>query len=207
MNNKRPKRHGGPVAGSRKRGLRIIGGAWRGRRIDFVELPTLRPTPDRVRETLFNWLQPIIPGAVCLDLFAGSGALGFEAASRGAVRVILVENHPRAVRQLQSVAGKLQTKQIEIVHADAQNWLQLTSERFDVVLLDPPFDDDGLVIAINILAQRNLLKHDARVYIETSSDRALPELPAGWSMTHRKQAGHVVYCLARIDLYAHRIDS
>jgi 16S rRNA (guanine966-N2)-methyltransferase len=205
MINKLPKRRGNQASSTRKRGLRIIGGAWRGRRIDFVELPALRPTPDRVRETLFNWLQPIIPGTVCLDLFAGSGALGFEAASRGAERVILVENHPRAVRQLQDVARRLQAGQIEIVQADALSWLQLTTEHFDVVLLDPPFYDDGLRIAIKILAQRNLLKHDARVYIEIPSDRAAPELPAGWTMTHRKQAGHVAYCLARVELYSHRI--
>ncbi len=205
MIKKLPKRRGNQASSSRYRGLRIIGGAWRGRRIDFIELPTLRPTPDRVRETLFNWLQPIISGTVCLDLFAGSGALGFEAASRGAERVILVENHPKAVRQLQDVARRLQAGQIEIVQADALSWLQLTSEHFDVVLLDPPFGEEVLKTALGTLAQRNLLKHDARIYIETPANRAAPALPAGWTMTHRKQAGHVAYCLARVELYSHRV--
>ena len=119
--------------------LRIVGGEWRGRRLPVLDQPGLRPTPDRVRETLFNWLAPLITGARCLDLFAGSGALGFEAASRGAGRVVMIEKSANVVRVLRENRLLLDARQVEVIHADAGPWLAGQAEPFDLVFLDPPF--------------------------------------------------------------------
>src|SRR5512134_933490 len=119
--------------------LRIIGGRWRSRRLRFPPLPGLRPTPDRVRETLFNWLTPVIAGARCLDLFAGSGALGIEALSRGAAAVTFVERHPQAVRGLRANLAQLRAEGARVEQADALLWLRQAPQPFTVVFLNPPF--------------------------------------------------------------------
>lgn len=119
--------------------LRIIGGRWRGRRVAFPDAQGLRPTPDRVRETLFNWLAPRIAGARCLDLFAGSGALGFEAASRGAARVVMIEQDQLAFAALQANAKTLQATRVQIVRGDALNFARSANQPFDVVFVDPPY--------------------------------------------------------------------
>ena len=124
--------------------LRIVGGEWRGRRLSVLDQPGLRPTPDRVRETLFNWLAPLIKGAWCLDLFAGTGALGFEAASRGADRVVMIEKLANVVRVLHENRLLLDARQIEVIHADASPWLAGQAEPFNLVFLDPPFAEDLL---------------------------------------------------------------
>ncbi len=175
--------------------LRVIGGVWRSRRIYFPELPEIRPTPDRVRETLFNWLQPIIPGTICLDLFAGSGALGFEATSRGAASVTMVDKNPRIIHQLRLEAKRLDAKQTEIIRADALSWLQATSRSFDIVFLDPPFGQGLLGKVINILADHNRLRVDSRIYIETEAEYSVPYLPADWTIARAKRAGQVKYYL------------
>jgi 16S rRNA (guanine966-N2)-methyltransferase len=175
--------------------VRIIAGRFKGRRLPVADIPGLRPTPDRVRETLFNWLSEDIVGSRCLDLFAGSGALGFEAASRGADRVVMVESHPRAVAFLQEQVGRLQAEGVRVVAADALGWLESAGEPFDVVFIDPPFGsvDPGALCAR--LEARGWLAGGALAYLEAHRGEAL-ELPAGWRVLRRQKAGQVRYYLA-----------
>lgn len=135
--------------------LRIVGGRWRSRRLRFIDADGLRPTPDRVRETLFNWLQFEIPGAHCLDAFAGSGALGLEAASRGADEVCLLERDPALVRALQATQARLKATQVQVQQADALSWMAHPQRagRFDLVFLDPPFDADLFAPALAAAAR------------------------------------------------------
>lgn len=181
--------------------LRIIGGEWRSRKLPIVDAPGLRPTPDRVRETLFNWLQNDIPGAKVLDLFAGSGALGFEAASRGAAEVVMVESNPQAQRVLAGNIEKLKAHQVHLVCVEALAWLRQASGRqFDVVFLDPPYASGLLAPGCELLEQRGWLAPGAKIYLEVAADQALPVLPANWRLIRDKKAGEVGYHLA------HRID-
>jgi 16S rRNA (guanine966-N2)-methyltransferase len=170
--------------------VRIIGGEHRGRRIAVADRPGLRPTPDRVRETLFNWLGQRLDGLACLDLFAGSGALGFEAASRGARRVVMVENDRTAFDSLRNAKDLLAADSIELVFADALQYLAATEERFDVVFLDPPFRQNALAVALERLPAR--LAPGARVYLEAPT---APDLPASWRELRRARAGQVSYQL------------
>ena len=178
--------------------LRIVGGRFRGRRLPFPDQPGLRPTPDRVRETLFNWLAPIIPGARCLDAFAGSGALGFEAASRGAGEVVLIERAAVVAQQLRANARTLDATGIEILHADTLQWLAGSPCPFDVVFLDPPYDDDLLAPAIARLAGSGWLAPGARIYLETARRTGFPALPRGWEFLRDKTAGQVRYGLVSV---------
>jgi len=180
--------------GARSGRVRIIGGAWRSRQISFPELPGLRPTPDRVRETLFNWLGQDLSGQACLDLFAGSGALGFEAASRGATRVVMVEKDRQTRAMLEQNRRSLTADTVEIVAGQALDFLTSSSERFDVVFLDPPFRQNGLS---EILARLpRCLAAGARVYVEA----ARPVEPsANWRELRRKRAGQVSYQLLEHD--------
>src|ERR1700682_2440780 len=134
--------------------VRIIGGQWRSRLIKFPPAAQLRPTPDRVRETLFNWLGQRLDGLTCLDLFAGSGALGFEAASRGAARVVMVENDRQAFGALGGYKDLLRATQVELVFGDALDYLRRSKEAFDVVFLDPPFRQNALASALGELPGR-----------------------------------------------------
>lgn len=178
--------------------VRIIGGRWRSRRIEFPTTAQLRPTPDRVRETLFNWLQPTIVGASCLDLFAGSGALGIEALSRGASRAVLVDRDPGVVRHLRSTLEQLEANHATVQRADALEFLRGAAvEPFDLVFLDPPFADRLLPQAVHLLAERGWLRPGALVYFERPADEPLLSLPAGWSVIRTKKAGQVGYHLAR----------
>ncbi|MCL4316019.1 MAG: 16S rRNA (guanine(966)-N(2))-methyltransferase RsmD [Gammaproteobacteria bacterium] len=177
--------------------LRIIGGTWRGRKLRFPEIETLRPTPDRVRETLFNWLAPIIAGAYCLDLYAGSGALGFEALSRGASGVVMVDSDARAVARLREHAHILHTSSAEIIQADMLTYLAAPPPRaFDIVFLDPPFRQGLIAPACEALEKHGWLKPGATVYLEAEADYA-PQLPDSWRIIKSKQAGQVGYHLAR----------
>jgi len=179
--------------------LRIIGGEWRSRQLPVLDLPGLRPTTDRVRETLFNWLQNDVRGARCLDLFAGSGALGFEAASRGAANVVLLELQAAAADQLAANIQLLQAESLQLIRANALGWLvQYQGEAFDLVFLDPPFASDLLEPAIRCLHQQQLLSSDACVYIECDARQPLPELPPGWQLTKQKKASQVSYYLIRL---------
>ena len=183
------------VAGGR---LRIIGGVWRGRRLAVADEPGLRPTPDRVRETIFNWLAPLIEGSRCLDLFAGSGALGFEAASRGASQVVMIERAASVFQVLRTNRDPLDAeRRIRIFHADALEWLRMTpAEPFDLVFLDPPFNADLLAPSCLALQRGRWLNPGARIYLETASRQGFPVLPAGWKLIRDRQAGQVRYGLA-----------
>ncbi len=178
--------------------LRIIGGAWRGRRLAVADEPGLRPTPDRVRETIFNWLAPLIEGSRCLDLFAGSGALGFEAASRGASQVVMIERAASVFQVLQTNCDPLDAeRRIRIFHADALAWLRMTpAEPFELVFLDPPFNADLLAPSCLALQRGGWLNPGARIYLETASRQGFPLLPAGWKLIRDRQAGQVRYGLA-----------
>jgi 16S rRNA (guanine966-N2)-methyltransferase len=179
-----------------ERCLRVIAGTWRGRRITFAEIPELRPTPDRVRETLFNWLQSFIVGARCVDLFAGSGALGFEAASRGARQVVMLDVNQRAIWGLRETSKMLQAPQINIIHADTLTWLNNTSKVFDIMFVDPPFGKNLLPAVLQILSRRAVLKTGARIYMEFNAAKSVPTLPTGWELLRSQKAGQVRYCLA-----------
>lgn len=148
--------------------LRIIGGEWRSRRLPFASIPGLRPTPDRVRETLFNWLQIQVPGARCLDLFAGSGALGFEALSRGALEAVLVEKHPAAVKALGKNLTLLGVQNAVLVNDDALRYLRSLSEAetFDLIFLDPPFRRDFVGSVLKIIGEKSLLQPEGMIYLE-----------------------------------------
>jgi 16S rRNA (guanine966-N2)-methyltransferase len=175
--------------------LRIIGGAWRGRKIEFATVPGLRPTPNRVRETLFNWLAPVIRDSRCLDLFAGSGALGLEAASRGAGQCVLVERDGAVARQLHAEAARLGAGQVEIISADALRWLAGAARPFDIVFLDPPFHSELLQGCIDRLEQGGWLADEAWIYVESAAGSEL-SLPGNWSWYRDKRAGQVSYRLA-----------
>jgi 16S rRNA (guanine966-N2)-methyltransferase len=173
---------------SNKGKIRIIAGEYRGRRIAVPDRPNLRPTPDRVRETLFNWLGQSLEGLACLDLFAGSGALGFEAASRGAARVVMVE-HDRAVHEvLKRTRDTIGAARVEIVLDDAFTYLKRTKESFDVVFLDPPFRQNALPAIFRHLTPATGM----RVYVE-SAEIAAPGEP--WRELKRARAGQVSYQL------------
>jgi 16S rRNA (guanine966-N2)-methyltransferase len=170
--------------------VRIIGGQWRSRRIAFPERPGLRPTPDRVRETLFNWLGQDLAGLACLDLFAGSGALGFEAASRGAARVVMVENDRETLAALEASRRALGATRVEIVAADALDFLARASGPYDAVFLDPPFRQNAVPEVLARLPRR--LAGGARVYIEAAQ---AVEPSAPWRELRRRRAGQVSYQL------------
>jgi 16S rRNA (guanine966-N2)-methyltransferase len=177
-------------ARSRRGRVRIVGGRWRSRVLEVPSRPDLRPTPDRVRETLFNWLGQRLDGLACLDLFAGSGALGFEAASRGAARVVMVENDRQALAVLERTRSSLGALEVEIVRGDALAWLARATERFDVVFLDPPFRQNAVPAVLGRLAPR--LAPRARVTVEAAAPVA-----AGppWRELRRARAGQVSYQL------------
>lgn len=175
--------------------VRIIGGHWRGRRIPVPDVPGLRPTPDRIRETLFNWVQPIVAGARCLDLFAGSGALSLEALSRGAAEAVAVDNDATAVASLRRTATILEAEMLRVHQADANVYLARSPYPFDLVFLDPPFASD-LLPEIQSRLMAGWLADPAWIYLECApgQDKALP---TGWQEQRRKRAGDVVYRLVR----------
>jgi 16S rRNA (guanine966-N2)-methyltransferase len=181
--------------------LRIIGGKWRGRKIAFTEVDGLRPTSDRVRETLFNWLAPSITDARVLDLFAGSGALSFEALSRGAAEATLVEASVIAAKQLGVAAQTLQTSHCHIINKKAETWLNqyLEQAAYEVVFLDPPFANNLLPDLLRQLEASGCLKKNALIYVE--SGNALPNniTPPEWSLYRHKKAGQVFYYLFERD--------
>jgi 16S rRNA (guanine966-N2)-methyltransferase len=183
--------------------VRIIGGGWRGRRVSFPDLPGLRPTPDRVRETLFNWLQHAIAGARCLDLFAGSGALGLEALSRGAKELVFVEQAVAASRALQEQLIRLggQAKG-RVVEMGAARYLRSSPQAFDIVFLDPPFGRGALAEYVPLLDAGQWLEEGALVYLENQKLDGVPVLPAHWELLKSKSAGVVGYHLARVNARA-----
>jgi 16S rRNA (guanine966-N2)-methyltransferase len=177
--------------------LRIVGGRHRGRRLQFPAGIAIRPTPDRVRETLFNWLQPRIVDARVLDLFAGSGALGLEALSRGAAHVTFVERERRAAGAIDTLLTEWREPHGTVTCAEALAWLAgtRTGEPFDIVFLDPPYDAAVLEAAAEALVARGRLAPDARIYVERRARDPLPALPAGWREQRSGRAGEVGYHL------------
>ena len=176
--------------------VRIIGGQWRRQRLPVPPVAGLRPTADRVRETLFNWLQTDMHGAHCLDLFAGSGALGFEAASRGAAKVVLIDTDGEVVSALRASAQHLAAAQIQIIQADAMQWLARPQAQFDIVFVDPPFASEIQENACAALAVGGWLTPRGRVYLEYPAGLAVT-MPADWQITHQQRAGRVGFALAQ----------
>lgn len=177
--------------------VRIVGGEWRRRLLRFPDSEGLRPTPDRVRETLFNWLGQDLSGMSCLDLFAGSGALGFEAASRGAERVVMVEKSPRVAAALQENAQLLRAgTRLEIVRGDAVQYAASAPRRFDVVFLDPPYHKGWIGKLAPCLGR--LLEEDGALYVEAEFEMEAPgpELP-DWRTIRHGKAGEVHFHLMR----------
>jgi 16S rRNA (guanine966-N2)-methyltransferase len=188
----------------RQHQLRIIGGRWRSRKLSFAEVPGVRPTPDRVRETVFNWLQPSLAGARCLDLFAGSGALGFEALSRGAAEVVMVDRDRRVVETLRQQAQTLKAENLLALQSEVMAFLAgstATTQRsrlgpFDVVFLDPPYGLGLLAACCDALESGGWLSTDARIYLEAEATLGIPNVPRNWQVTRSKSAGQVGYHLA-----------
>lgn len=179
----------------KSRVLRIIGGTWRGRRFRFADVPDIRPTPDRVRETLFNWLGSRVVGARCLDLFAGSGALGLEALSRGAASAVLVEQNALAARWLTALLAELKASGARVEREDALRFLDRAPTPFDIAFLDPPFAAGLLSQSAERLERQGWLTPDALIYVESAAREPLPPLPASWQLLKAKQAGEVGYHL------------
>jgi 16S rRNA (guanine966-N2)-methyltransferase len=171
--------------------VRIISGMWRGRRLQVADVPGLRPTGDRSRETLFNWLQPWISGADCADLFAGTGALGFEAASRGAKSVLMIEKHLRAQEVLGQSIEQLQAEQVKLQSGGAMRSIeQLKPDSFDLVFVDPPFDSNLGGLVLERLDKNACVRRGGFVYIESPASTTIPP-PQDWSVWRDQEIGEV----------------
>ena len=157
----------------RKNQVRIIAGTWRGRKIPLVSVSSLRPTPDRLRETLFNWLQLEIAQSSCLDLFAGSGVLGFEAASRNAAAVTMIEQDAAVFHHLQKQQQIFADDRIQLLHADARACIPELQRQYDIIFIDPPFNQGMIVTVLESLLQHHCLRPKALVYVESEAGLAL----------------------------------
>jgi 16S rRNA (guanine966-N2)-methyltransferase len=188
MRNTNPKSTGGT--------LRIVAGRLRGSRINVPDRPGLRPTPDRVRETLFNWLMPFLPGVDCLDLYAGTGALGIEALSRGAGSCTFVERDRSLCKDLSDNLVRLRVADADVVHADTISYLAGPVRPFGLVFLDPPFDANQWTAAAQGLERGGWLREGGFAYVESPPDAPLT-LPAGWVQHREGRAGAVRFALYR----------
>lgn len=178
--------------------IRIIGGQYKGRKISFPNIAELRPTPDRVRETLFNWLSPFIMNAQCLDLFAGSAALSIEAISRGAANVICLEKNPLAAAAIEKNAQTLHINALTVVQIDACTWLENPKNvvsTFDIVFLDPPYQQACLPLCFLLLEKHWLHAHSV-IYFESPHPIKNEDLPCAWKIHKEKKAGQIYYYLA-----------
>ncbi|HSW70107.1 MAG TPA: 16S rRNA (guanine(966)-N(2))-methyltransferase RsmD [Gammaproteobacteria bacterium] len=175
--------------------IRIIGGEWRGRKLKVPDIVNLRPTPDRVRETLFNWLAPTIAGAHCLDAFAGSGALGFEALSRRAADVVMVDESPAVISLLQAELKIFKAENAEIYCANVPSQLRQPSKPFDIVFLDPPYQKNILLPCCFYLEEKDFLADTAQIYLEARETLDEKDLPPHWRIVKSKRAGQVAYHL------------
>lgn len=185
-----------PTQTARSSSIRIIGGEWRSRKLTVPEAPGLRPTPDRVRETLFNWLAPTIQGARVLDAFTGSGALFLEALSRGASTGVAIDANTNAVNNLRRNLAVLQCDDAEVLRADSLHYLSNKAEQgFDIVLLDPPFHQDLLLSACQLLEDNNWLNKDAWIYTESEQAPSSLGVPSSWRLHREKHTGQVHYAL------------
>ncbi|OKP00564.1 16S rRNA (guanine(966)-N(2))-methyltransferase [Xenorhabdus eapokensis] len=175
--------------------IRIIGGKWRGRKLPVPDSDGLRPTTDRVRETLFNWLMPTIQGSRCLDCFSGSGALGLEALSRYASHATLIEYDRNVAKQLSANLALLKAENANVVQSNALQYLNGTGTPFDVVFLDPPFRKGMLTETINLLESNGWLAKESWIYVEAETESAATEVPPNWQLHREKTAGQVAYRL------------
>lgn len=193
---KRPK--AAPVLSHSSSHVRIISGQWRGRKLPVLDLNGLRPTTDRIKETVFNWLAMDIPNARCLDLFAGSGALGFEAASRYAKEVVLIEKDLKAQQQIKQNIERLNALNLQVFCADALGFLAQRNkdeQDFDLVFIDPPFRANLLTDSIKLLEDNQWLANNALIYVECEKEFQLTDIPPSWELLKEKQAGQVCYRL------------
>ncbi len=184
---------------NQKGSLRIIGGKWKRHLIHFAGPADLRPTSDAIRETLFNWLTPVIQGATCLDLFSGSGALGFEAASRGAHRVHLVDDNHVAFKQLLRTQEDLCAEQVHIHYKDALKFLEMCGHRFNIVFLDPPFQTCLSEEVCSILENSNILLDQGLVYLERPKKGSSDFLSRSWEMYKENATGSIIYGLYKLN--------
>ncbi len=185
-----------PTQSARASSIRIIGGEWRSRKLTVPDAPGLRPTPDRVRETLFNWLAPTIQGARVLDAFTGSGALFLEALSRGASTGVAIDANLDAVNNLRRNLALLQGDDAEVLRADSLHYLSNKAEQgFDIVLLDPPFHQDLLLSACQLLEDNNWLNKGAWIYTESEQAPSSLGVPSTWRLHREKHTGQVHYAL------------
>lgn len=176
--------------------IRIIGGKWRSRKVHFIGKENLRPTPDRVRETLFNWLTPYIVGSECLDLYAGSGVLGFECLSRGAKSVVALEYDRECCEQIEKNKHLLQADDLQILHKNTMEWLQKPRFAADIVFVDPPYKQGVLAKNLQILEQNNWVHVGSLIYFEQDKPLDMAELPENWALWRDSKAGKVYYFLA-----------
>jgi 16S rRNA (guanine966-N2)-methyltransferase len=178
--------------------VRIIAGRWRGRKISFSTDLSIRPTPDRVRETVFNWLSPYLMKRRCLDLFAGSGVLGFESLSRGAAELVFVDSNKSIVQTLKQqhqifkIDSEFGQTSVEYEHKDAYKYLSTVTKNFDLIFLDPPYQKKMIQPAIEILVNKKLINNEGLVYLETEKNEALPDFPTTWRIIKSKTMSHVV---------------
>jgi len=191
--------------GSKPGRLRIVAGKWRSRLLPVADVDGLRPTSLRIRETLFNWLGPEVRASHCLDLFAGSGALAFEALSRGAASATMLEKSSVVAEALRSSAKLLEAADIRIECTDTMAWLKRGGchqrggcHKYDIVFIDPPFAQDWVEECCRLLHSNGWLKDHAAIYIEQDKRRPLPTLPRGWQIVRDGKAGNVRYMLARM---------
>jgi 16S rRNA (guanine966-N2)-methyltransferase len=187
---------------SKNNRVRIIGGDWRGRLLPVADVPGLRPSGDRGRETLFNWLQPWIPGADCADLFAGTGALGFEAASRGAASVLMIEKDAKAQAVLRESIEQLQATQVDFQPGGAMRTIEkMEPDSFDLVFVDPPFDSNLGGVVLERLDQTGCVRRGGFVYVESPVSAKIP-IPDGWSVWRDQEMGEV-----RMQLFRNKVQS
>lgn len=177
--------------------VRIIGGQWRGRKIAVPDAEGVRPTPDRVRETLFNWLAPHIRDAICLDAYAGSGVLGFEALSRGAKFTVFVDSNSVVIKQLQQSAEVLKTDAVDYIQAKFPRQFSWNEPKFNVVFLDPPFGKNYLPGACHYLEDNQMLAKNCLIYIECEASLEVLDIPDNWDIIKQQQAGEVQYALIK----------
>jgi len=183
-----------PNKNSTKGSIRIIAGKHRGRKLPVLMAEGLRPTTDRVKETVFNWLMPYIQDSICLDCFAGSGGLGFEALSRGAAHVSFVELNKAAAKQLQENKHLLKAENVSVIQSNAIEFIRNNTQKYDVIFLDPPFRK-GFIEQTTKLLDENSLAENALIYIEMESEKNHQQLPDSWQLLKEKVAGQVVYRL------------
>ncbi len=194
-----------PSQSQRQGQIRIIGGQWRGRKLAISDSIGLRPTSSRMRETLFNWLAPMIQDARCLDCFSGSGALGLEALSRHAAEAVLLEYNDRVAKQLLLHLAVLKAKNAQVIRTNTLNWLARPCDRpFDLIFLDPPFHQGLLSYAIPLLEQQSWLSDEAWIYIESESSYNLEMIPSHWRLQKEKIMGQVVYRLFIREWFCHQ---